>query len=285
MMLFAGCLLTLCCLAMLLAQIPGAGQDVGVDATAPPVGEHIQPSGGGTGVPPPKRGNCANVGADIPENPFRGWPVKFYEGSWRTISAWWCDPLYYIDFGASHWGIDIAAQVELSEGVATYYSIFRAEVVNTLREGYGYVISAREDGGWHYGMGNHVKVMALTCEEVCGYPSGDPEPGEVYFPLEKNSPQCAGAPGGTVEPSPKSEDLVLACLETGWVATYMHLESISVAPLQLVERGDVLGRIDSTGNSTGDHLHYQINGPGVGAIDPAPAMCAAYDPEIRVTPR
>ena len=48
-----------------------------------------------------------------------------------------------------------------------------------------------------------------------------------------------------------------------------------------VERGDVIGHVDSTGLSTGDHLHYQINGPGVGAIDPAPAMAGSYDDAMR----
>lgn len=286
----------LCCLALLLAQFPTADLDLQVDATAAPVGEAAQPPTGPSGVPPPKRGNCENVGADYAENPFRGWPIKFYEGNWRTIAAWWCDPLYVIDFGADHWGLDIAAYVEVKEDGSSFYdSPVGAEVVCTLPEdGYGYVISAREDGGWHFGMGNHVKVMALTCEETCGEkpPAGDLAPGEVVFVFEEDASECSGGGGGTppapgeTPPAPADpEDLLLVCEELGWVATYMHLETIAVQPLDLVERGQVLGTVDTTGNSSGHHLHYQINGPGVGAIDPAPALCNDYSDEVRATPR
>ena len=65
--------------------------------------------------------------------------------------------------------------------------------------------------------------------------------------------------------------------ETGWKATYMHLLDITVQAGQIVHAGDVIGHINNSGNSTGDHLHYQINGPE-GAIDPAPTfMCPGYD--------
>jgi murein DD-endopeptidase MepM/ murein hydrolase activator NlpD len=39
-----------------------------------------------------------------------------------------------------------------------------------------------------------------------------------------------------------------------------------------VYRGQALGKTDNTGNSTGPHLHYQINSPAAGAVDPAPTM-------------
>ena len=284
----------LCCLAILLADVPVL--DIGVTGGRPS-GGYSEPSGNGVpGVPPPGTGNCANVNTDYPENPFRGWPVSFYAGDWRTIAAWWCDPFYLIDFGVNHWGVDIAAMVNVAVSpsgatTTTYDSIAGAEVVCTLQEEmYGYVISARDDGAWNFGMGNHVKVRALDCVEICGEIPDDPAPGEVYFLLEEDSPQCSGGsgtptPGLTATPPNDPDDLILACTETDWIATYMHLATVVVAPLQLVERGDVLGTVDSTGNSTGHHLHYQINGIGIGAIDPAPAMCAGYSPELRVAPR
>ena len=283
----------LCTLALLLAQFPASDLDFQLDATTAPSGEQAQPPTGPSGVPPPKRGNCDNIGGDYAENPFRGWPILFYDGDWRTIAAWWCDPLYVIDFGADHWGIDIAAYVEVhADGSSFYDSPLGAEVVCTLPEdGYGYVISARQDGAWNFGMGNHVKIMALTCEETCGDkpPQGELEPGEVVFVEEEDASECAEnkppAPGETPLPPGDPDDLLLWCQETGWVATYMHLLSISVQYGELVERGQVLGKVDSTGNSSGHHLHYQINGPGVGAIDPAPAMCSSYTEEVRMTPR
>lgn len=39
---------------------------------------------------------------------------------------------------------------------------------------------------------------------------------------------------------------------------YGHLDSIRVKPGQEVEQGEVIGKADSTGLSTGDHLHFEI---------------------------
>ncbi len=66
------------------------------------------------------------------------------------------------------------------------------------------------------------------------------------------------------------------CRETGWIATYMHLQAVTVEVGQRVDRGDVIGRVGATGNATGFHLHYEITSPvdrPGGAIDPMPTMC------------
>ena len=280
-------LLCLCIAALLLTPLPV--QRVG----GPRSGSYVQPGSGAPGAHPPSRGTCANVSQDMGA-PFRGWPVNFYQGDWRTISAWYCDPDYIVQFGVNHWGIDISALVDVvvsDEGlISTYTSIHGAEAVATVLPGaYGLVVSARESG-WNGGMGNHVKVMALDCREECGVVPGNPQPGEHFFVLEENSEDCLkdsfSTPiPGTPYPPQAYQDRLLACTETGWVATYMHLETVRVAPDSLVERGDVLGTVDTTGNSTGDHLHYQINGPGVGAVDPAPTMCGGYSPDLRTMKR
>ncbi len=44
----------------------------------------------------------------------------------------------------------------------------------------------------------------------------------------------------------------------GWVTTYGHLSSIRVTTGQYVDKGDLLGIMGSTGNSTGVHLHFEI---------------------------
>jgi murein DD-endopeptidase MepM/ murein hydrolase activator NlpD len=54
---------------------------------------------------------------------------------------------------------------------------------------------------------------------------------------------------------------------------YGHLSSISVQPGQRVRRGQVIGRMGSTGRSTGSHLHYEVRIDGR-AVNPIPFMKA-----------
>ncbi len=44
----------------------------------------------------------------------------------------------------------------------------------------------------------------------------------------------------------------------GYVSRYAHLSEILVRPGQRIKRGDVIGRVGSTGRSTGPHLHYEV---------------------------
>ncbi|MDE7160581.1 MAG: M23 family metallopeptidase [Muribaculaceae bacterium] len=43
-----------------------------------------------------------------------------------------------------------------------------------------------------------------------------------------------------------------------YTSRYAHLSSMSVAPGQTVKRGDMIGRVGSTGHSSGPHLHYEV---------------------------
>jgi murein DD-endopeptidase MepM/ murein hydrolase activator NlpD len=53
----------------------------------------------------------------------------------------------------------------------------------------------------------------------------------------------------------------------GLATRYGHLSEISVKLGQVVRIGEIVGRIGSTGRSTGPHLHYEtrVNGE---AVDP-----------------
>jgi murein DD-endopeptidase MepM/ murein hydrolase activator NlpD len=54
----------------------------------------------------------------------------------------------------------------------------------------------------------------------------------------------------------------------GLSTRYGHLSAIGVVEGQRVEEGSILGRVGSTGRSTGPHLHYEIRIDGE-AVDPS----------------
>ncbi len=56
---------------------------------------------------------------------------------------------------------------------------------------------------------------------------------------------------------------------------YAHLSSYTVQAGEMVEKGDLIGYVGSTGRSTGPHLHYEVRVAGV-AVDPTPYMTVQF---------
>jgi murein DD-endopeptidase MepM/ murein hydrolase activator NlpD len=52
---------------------------------------------------------------------------------------------------------------------------------------------------------------------------------------------------------------------------YAHLSHIRVHPGQRVSAGQRIGRVGSSGESTGPHLHFEVRRRGA-AVDPLPAL-------------
>lgn len=73
----------------------------------------------------------------------------------------------------------------------------------------------------------------------------------------------------------------------GWVTKYMHLDggSVAVRVGQTVTKGQHLGIMGNTGNSTGAHLHFQTEHNGV-PVDPlsAPALSLPKPPTTQNKP-
>lgn len=61
---------------------------------------------------------------------------------------------------------------------------------------------------------------------------------------------------------------------SGIQTRYGHLSEILVRPATRVKRGDLIGRMGSTGRSTGSHLHYEVRLDGR-AVNPMPFLTAS----------
>jgi hypothetical protein len=66
----------------------------------------------------------------------------------------------------------------------------------------------------------------------------------------------------------------------GYKTLYAHMSSITVTKGQIVSQGEEVGKVGSTGYSTGPHLHFEIQKNG-NAVDPVPLL--SYQPKAQAT--
>ncbi len=202
--------------------------------------------------PIPPGGDCSRIGWTYDGTPFSGWPMEQHVCEIVVILREYCDERW--PFPYPHWGTDIR-----------FPGIEGANVLSTTD--YAIVGRAHDEGDWNGGMGNYVELRALDCWK------------------ERQHLRCLNEECESIlEPFPELDvpqniwQMVHTeiCFDTGWFATYMHLQAVTVEVGQRVDRGEVIGRVGDTGFATGFHLHYEItspfNGPG-GAVDAMPTMC------------
>ncbi len=91
----------------------------------------------------------------------------------------------------------------------------------------------------------------------------------IDFRAEQGSPVRSTAPGRVVgaEYSGGYGNMVEIDHGNGITTRYAHLSAILVSEGQQVAQGTVVGRVGSTGRSTGPHLHYETRIEG-DAVDP-----------------
>jgi murein DD-endopeptidase MepM/ murein hydrolase activator NlpD len=232
------------------------------------------------GILPPNGGSCSHLmNRVIPGNPISGWPVEpANEVSlnrvcrYTAITSVYCDP----SRGKwGHYGIDLAWGMDWTHGEWVISTIDRAEVT-----------WAQNGDEWNSGMGSNVRICWQRQEEV--YVKMTAPYSDLTDEQKEFIEECYWHtyPDGTQVYLCDYWEIDWDWVTTDWCASYFHLipGSIVVNEGDIIFRGEHLGQINSTGNSSGDHLHYQLSGPiygkggGLSHYDPAPTMCGEWKP-------
>ncbi|QNO15996.1 peptidoglycan DD-metalloendopeptidase family protein [Alkalicella caledoniensis] len=87
-----------------------------------------------------------------------------------------------------------------------------------------------------------------------GKPKGEP----IYTPIDGKVAYASSYSGWG--------NLIGVEDKNGFIHIFAHLDKLLKSVGDNVKRGDVVGLNGSTGNSTGSHLHYQINTPRGGIV-------------------
>ncbi|HIW63081.1 MAG TPA: peptidoglycan DD-metalloendopeptidase family protein [Candidatus Stackebrandtia excrementipullorum] len=96
-----------------------------------------------------------------------------------------------------------------------------------------------------------------------------------------NTPALATAPGTAhVHSGGGYGNYVVIHHGGGWTTLTAHLHSVSVSHGQYVTTGQEIGRVGSTGNSTGPHLHYEQTADGANQRIILDGVALRYSPAI-----
>lgn len=105
-------------------------------------------------------------------------------------------------------------------------------------------------------------------------PRGDRFHEGVDFPADRGT-RVRAAASGVVEWAGWTDggfgNLVIVSHGGGYRTYYAHMSSVAVEPGQAVRAGTVVGRVGSTGHSSGPHLHFELH-LGDAALDPEPSL-------------
>lgn len=97
----------------------------------------------------------------------------------------------------------------------------------------------------------------------------------IDFAAPAGSAVYAAAPGRVISVGWGGAygNLVRVLHTDGTIGYYAHLQGASVRPGSQIVRGSMIGRVGSTGNSTGPHLHFEVRRNGK-LVDPSPWLDA-----------
>jgi murein DD-endopeptidase MepM/ murein hydrolase activator NlpD len=107
-------------------------------------------------------------------------------------------------------------------------------------------------------------------------PRGDRFHAGIDLPAPALTPVVAAAPGRVAWAGPRAGgwgNLVTIGHGRGVRTMYAHLSKTDVRVGDWVAAGTVIGRVGSTGDATGPHLHFEVRVRG-GAVDPLRALVA-----------
>jgi murein DD-endopeptidase MepM/ murein hydrolase activator NlpD len=122
-----------------------------------------------------------------------------------------------------------------------------------------------------------IETQAFGCTNFGLEPATNACPGGFHSGVDLADPTgtpIRAAADGIAYPLPDYQfygNHVLVQHVGGLSTLYAHLVRINVGWGQTVKRGDLIGWVGSTGNSTGPHLHFEVRFAGV-PVDPVPYL-------------